>query len=82
MRSPYVHVINGIDFTVIRKVISILGSMQHVLLWKERPVAQLGWDERPAVSTQCQVLKKTCGNFAGTFAHVWNALSPVFIIPP
>ena len=36
------------------------------LLWKVRPVAQWGLDEHPAVSTLCQALIKTCGNFAGT----------------
>ena len=35
-----------------------LFEIQHVLLWKERPVAQSRWDERPAVSTQCQALMK------------------------
>ena len=37
-----------------------------MLLWKERLVDQSGVDEHPAVSTQCQPLKKTSGNFAGS----------------
>ena len=49
-----------------------LSEIQHVLLWKERPVAhgQSGGDEYPAVSTQCQALIKTCGNFVDTFVPV------------
>ena len=42
-------------------------EIQHVLLWKERPMAQSG---APAVTAQCQVLQKTFGNCAGTF--VWD----------
>ena len=29
-----------------------------MLLWKDIPEAQVGWDEHPAVSTQCHALKK------------------------
>ena len=35
-----------------------LSEIRHVLLLKERPEAQSGRDEHPAVSTQCQAHKQ------------------------
>ena len=45
-------------------------NLSEIQLWKEKLVAQSGGDEHPAVSTQCQALIKTCGNFAYTFVPV------------
>ena len=54
------------------RAISLKNSseIQHVLQWKERTVAQSGWDVHPTVSHQCQELKKTSGDFAGTLDPV------------
>ena len=55
MHSRFVHMTNGIDFSVVKNAISALEDfLQYFMMSK--------------VDTQYLALKKTCSNCAGTFA--------------